>query len=118
MEFAAQTEYNEGAITTIINESGAADHKAFSRAPARARRAVGVRGDGCKAIPTTTALASALVVGGCAQKKPFSPYKLIPKRAHLKKHLSIKKIEKVNFSLQISENGVSKSILKELQKLS
>ena len=59
------------------------------------------------------------VVGlGSAQKNPFSPYKQNPKRAHSKKTLSIKKTEKVNFSLQISESALLKSILKELQKLS
>ena len=57
MEFAGQTEYNEGDVTTIINESEAADHKAFSRAPARARRPAAVV-VGCvwqQTQPTTTA---------------------------------------------------------------
>ena len=83
---------------------------------AAGRRERGVSGFG-KANPTPPRSRGWGVLSRFIEKRRQIPYKQNPKRAHLKKTLSIKKTEKVNFSLQISENGVSKSILKELQKL-
>ena len=57
------------------------------------------------------------VLSRYTEKSRFLLTNKIPKELIQKKTLSIKKTEKVHFSLQISENGVSKSILKELQKL-